>query len=313
MIHKAKPCAALPLASTRAAFDEWVLHYRPHVASLRTDMSHSAEGRSPSEKSGQDRQAIPLLQANAAVESNRLSVRARPADRKPVMHQRWDDLLFLHWSYNPSAIQRTLPRGLTVDTFEGKAYIGIVPFYMRNVRPRHCPRVPGLSDFLELNVRTYVFDDQGVPGVWFYSLDANQWLAVRAGRYFFSLPYFDSKMRADKNSANGAIRYLSHRRGTQDDLSSCFHYRPHGNTRLAHPGTLEFFLIERYVLFAKLAGRAGPWSGRVHHQPYPLRDVEVAECDDAVLELDGLRRTGKGPDHAVFSPGVTVEVFALQE
>ena len=86
--------------------------------------------------------------------SDRLAVRTRPAGRKPAMYQRWDDLLFLHWSYAPMAIQGTLPRGLTVDTFEGKAYIGIVPFFMRDVRPSFCPRLPGFSDFLELNVRT---------------------------------------------------------------------------------------------------------------------------------------------------------------
>jgi uncharacterized protein YqjF (DUF2071 family) len=229
------------------------------------------------------------------------------------MYQRWDNLLFLHWSYDPSVVQSTLPRGLTVDTFEGKAYIGIVPFFMRDVRPSFCPRLPGISDFLELNVRTYVYDEQGVPGVWFYSLDANQWLAVRAARRFYSLPYFDSKMKANENPKTAEIRYLSHRRGTEDHLSSCFQYRAQGATRLAKPGTLEFFLIERYVLFAQSAGHTLPRNGRVHHQPYPLVDVEVTEWDDATFELDGLKRPRRGADHAVMSPGVAVEVFALQK
>jgi len=246
-------------------------------------------------------------------EADRLAVRTRPTGRKPVMHQRWDDLLFLHWSYDPLAIQSRLPSGLTVDTFEGKAYIGIVPFFMRDVRPSFFPRLPGISDFLELNVRTYVFDEDGTPGVWFYSLDANQWLAVRAARRFFLLPYFDCKMRAEKTSTTSEIRYLSHRRGTNEDLSSCFQYRPQSATRMAKPGSLEFFLIERYLLFTGLANHARPWSGRVHHQPYPLSDVEVTEWDDAAFELDGLMRPGREPDHAVMSPGVTVEVFGLQK
>jgi uncharacterized protein len=229
------------------------------------------------------------------------------------MYQRWDDLLFMHWSYDPLAIQSTLPSGLTVDTFEGNAYIGIVPFFMRDVRPRFCPRLPVISDFLELNVRTYVYDEHGVPGVWFYSLDANQRLAVRAARQFFCLPYFDSKMKADKDPTNAEIRYLSHRCGTEDDLSSCFQYRPYGAARLASPGTLEFFLVERYVLFAVSASHAKPWIGRVHHPPYPLLDVEVTEWDDAAFELNGLRRPGGNVDHAVMSPGVTVEVFGLQK
>lgn len=245
-------------------------------------------------------------------ESDRLAVRTRPAGRKPAMYQRWDDLLFLHWSYAPMAIQSTLPRGLTVDTFEGKAYIGIVPFFMRDVRPSFCPRLPGFSDFLELNVRTYVYNEQSVPGVWFYSLDANQPLAVRAARRFFRLPYFHSRMKADKNATTAEIRYLSHRRGAQDNLSSCFQYHPNGDIRLAIPGTLEFFLIERYVLFARSAGQARLWSGRVHHQPYPLVNARVTEWDDAAFELDGFKRTGRDADHVVMSPGVAVEVFALQ-
>jgi uncharacterized protein len=246
-------------------------------------------------------------------ETERLAVRTRPAGRRPVMYQRWENLLFLHWSCEPAAVQRTLPRGLTVDTFEGKAYIGIVPFFMRDVRPSFCPRLPGISDFLELNVRTYACDELGVPGVWFYSLDANQWLAVRAARRFFSLPYFDCKMKAEQNPASAEIRYLSHRRGADDRLSSCFHYRPQGNAHVAQPGTLEFFLIERYVLFAPSAGQARPWSGSVHHQPYPLLNVEVTEWDDAPFELNGLTRPGRQADHSVMSPGVAVEVFALQK
>lgn len=246
-------------------------------------------------------------------EGDRLAVRARPVDRQPVMYQQWEHLLFLHWSYDPPTIQRTLPQGLSVDTFEGKAYLGIVPFFMRAVRPRLLPRLPGISDFLELNVRTYVYDERGLPGVWFYSLDANQWLAVRAARRFFCLPYFDSKMLAEKSQATGEIRYLSHRRGAEDRLSSCFQYRPRGETRFASPGTLEFFLIERYVLFAQSTRQARPWRGRVHHRPYPLVEAEVAEWDDAVFELDGLKRPSRAADHVLMSPGVEVEVFALEK
>ncbi|MEI6536644.1 MAG: DUF2071 domain-containing protein, partial [Verrucomicrobiaceae bacterium] len=87
----------------------------------------------------------------------------------PVMFQQWRDLLFLHWEYSAAAIQATLPEGLFVDTFDGKAYLGVVPFFMRKIRPRFLPAVPGISDFMELNLRTYVHDRAGVPGVWFYS------------------------------------------------------------------------------------------------------------------------------------------------
>src|SRR5437660_634498 len=101
----------------------------------------------------------------------RQQMRARPKDQWTIMYQSWRDLLFLHWQYDAAAIQRTLPPGLQVDTFAGKAYLGIIPFFMQNVHPILVPPLAWLSDFLELNVRTYVFDENGVPGIWFYSLD----------------------------------------------------------------------------------------------------------------------------------------------
>jgi uncharacterized protein len=110
------------------------------------------------------------------------------------MYQQWRDLLFLHWEYSTATIQATLPDGLYVDTFDGKAYLGVVPFFMRNIRPRYLPTVPGISNFMELNLRTYVHDREGVPGVWFYSLDANQHLAVKIARRFFHLPYVFAHM-----------------------------------------------------------------------------------------------------------------------
>lgn len=100
------------------------------------------------------------------------------------MYQRWRDLLFLHWEYPVEQIQQTLPPGLRVDTYHGQAYLGIVPFFMCDIRPRFLPAVRGISHFLELNLRTYVYDEAGVPGVWFYSLDANQRLAVKVARRF---------------------------------------------------------------------------------------------------------------------------------
>ena len=92
-------------------------------------------------------------------------LRERPKKKSPVMFQTWDDLLFLHWDVDPDQLQRTLPDGLKVDTFEGKAYLGIIPFYMKNIRPRWFPCVPYISNFLECNVRTYVYDEKGNPGV----------------------------------------------------------------------------------------------------------------------------------------------------
>lgn len=243
---------------------------------------------------------------------DRLAAREGPINGRPVMFQSWRELLFLHWTVDAREIQRTLPQGLAVDTFEGNAYLGIVPFFMHDVRPRCCPRVPRVSDFLELNVRTYVYDALGKPGVWFYSLDASQPLAVAAARRFFHLPYFRSRMKAETNEQTGEISYLSHRLGIEKSLSSCFRYRPRGKPHHAGYGTLEFFLIERYVLFALSQKPVQLWAGKVHHRPYPLQDVEVTEWDDCLFSVVGLKRPNRQPDHVVMSPGVDVEVFGLE-
>ena len=114
--------------------------------------------------------------------------RQQPGRSLPVMFQRWLHLLFLHWPIPPDLVQMTLPEGLLVDTFEGHAWLGIVPFFMRGVRPAGFISIPGISNFLELNLRTYVRDVFGRPGIWFYSLDANQILAVCSGQSRFRAP-----------------------------------------------------------------------------------------------------------------------------
>ena len=238
----------------------------------------------------------------------RLEMREKP-QAPMVMYHTWRDLLFLHWSYEPAEIQRTLPEGLSVDTFEGRAYVGIVPFYMREVRPRFVPALPPISNFLELNVRTYAYDREGTPGVWFYSLDANQRLAVKTARLFFGLPYFHAWMAAEKDRQTGEVRYYCRRREAGSLPGSYFQYRGTGPARQAEPGSLEFFLIERYVLFSKYAGKIV--KGQVHHLPYPVQDAEAATWDDHLFTLDGLTRPGRPPDAVHYSAGVRVQVYPL--
>src|SRR5688500_2141558 len=116
-----------------------------------------------------------------------------PPSRPWAFRMTWYDLLFAHWPLPPSAIEGLIPPRLALDTFDGVAWLAIVPFGMRNVRPRCVPPIPGVSSLLELNVRTYVTLG-GKPGVWFFSLDANSRLAVRGARLYFHLPYFDAVM-----------------------------------------------------------------------------------------------------------------------
>ena len=238
---------------------------------------------------------------------SRLAARVRPVGN-PVMYQEWRDLLFLHWEYSVAAIQATLPDGLFVDTFGGKAYLGIVPFFMRNIRPRWLPAVPGVSNFLELNLRTYVYDRAGVPGVWFYSLDANQSLAVAIARRFFHLPYHHAKMKSTRTSA-GAIRYESVRSG--DSGRRCFfEYAPGNAWSEPPPESLEFFLVERYRLYSSAPD--GLRRGAVFHEPYPVCRAEVTAWDENLLPLNGFSPTGRPPDHVLMSRGVDVTVFPLE-
>ncbi len=226
--------------------------------------------------------------------------------RAPVMFQSWRSLLFLHWRWDPAEIQATLPQGLTVHTFEGDAYLGVVPFLMRNVRPRFCPTVPGLSNFLELNLRTYVYDAQGQPGVWFYSLDANQWLAVKIARTLFRLPYFHATMTAQTRTS-GDLDFLSKRAG--DSESGRFVYRGEGEAFSAEPGTLEYFLVERYLLFTTRARDGAIFTGRVHHQPYPLQLANPSELSLRLFPLSNFPQPGRPADHQIFSPGVDVDIY----
>ncbi len=226
------------------------------------------------------------------------------------MFQQWRDLLFLHWELPAAAIQATLPDGLFVDTFGGKAYLGVVPFFMQGIRPRFLPAVPGISNFMELNLRTYVHDRAGVPGVWFYSLDANQWFAVKFARRFFHLPYEHAKMRSSR-TAEGRLRYQSLRTGARANGVTCvFEYAGGAELPQPAPGSLEFFLVERYRLYSSAPD--GLRRGAVFHEPYPLRHADVAAWDEHLLTLDGFPPTGRPPDHTVMSRGVDVTIFPLE-
>jgi uncharacterized protein YqjF (DUF2071 family) len=225
------------------------------------------------------------------------------------MYQSWTHLLFLHWAWDPAEIQKTLPPGLTVDLHEGKAWLGIVPFFMRNIRPRFLPTVPWLSNFLELNVRTYVHDENGRPGVWFYSLDCNQPLAVWTARTFFHLPYQHARMAAPITTPS-SVAYSKHRRGAPSASNFHYHLETDGNPpTFAEPGTLEFFLLERYYLFASTP--RGIRSGQVHHTPYPMVPVRVDAWDTRVLALNGFEEPNRPPDHISGSTGVDVLIFPL--
>ncbi|MBL8069369.1 MAG: DUF2071 domain-containing protein [Armatimonadetes bacterium] len=232
--------------------------------------------------------------------------RLRPTGRA-LMRQSWCDLAFLHRKVDPQDIQALLPNGLSVDTFDGSAYIGLVAFSMRDVRLEGFPPLPAHRAFLETNIRTYVRDEGGRPGVWFFSLDCDDRLSVRVARRWFGLNYLDAYLTL--GGAEGQLIYSGGRQGAPgaDYWIRC---RLSGTPSPAPLNSLEFWLVERYTLFALRRGRL--ISGQVCHDPYRIQPLAVEESREGlILATTGLV-TGPDWDHAVFSPGVDVEVFGAR-
>ena len=236
-----------------------------------------------------------------------LSPSQRPADR-PAGFQRWRSLLFLHWEVPLATLRPLVPAGLELDTFEGRAWVGVVPFTMSDVAPRWAPSVPGVSNFHELNVRTYVHAN-GRPGVWFFSLDAAGSIAVLAARAGWGLPYYRASMSLEQEG--DGVKYRSRRLwpGPKPAELAC-DYTIGEDLGVAAPDTFEHFLAERYLLFAARGGRMRV--GQVHHRPYPLRRADVTSVAQTMTRAAGLGDP-EGAPHALYSPGVDVDVYALRD
>jgi uncharacterized protein YqjF (DUF2071 family) len=221
--------------------------------------------------------------------------------------QRWRDLLFLHWEVAPASLHALLPAELELDLFEGKAYVGLVPFAMQAVRPSWLPARLALS-FLETNVRVYVHH-KGRPGVYFFSLEAASWLAVKAARAGWSLPYYHATMQLERISEE-SIRYASARRSAQAPGLE-LEYQLGEFLSPPKPGSLEFFLLERYLLFSKHRGRLQ--CGQVHHAPYPAQHAALLALEETLVAAAGIERPEGPPPLVHYASGVDVEVFALRD
>jgi uncharacterized protein YqjF (DUF2071 family) len=202
-----------------------------------------------------------------------------------VMHQSWRELLFAHWPIAVQTLRPLLPPALTLDTFEQEAWVGIVPFQMYDVCPRGVPALPWFSESPELNVRTYV-TVQGVPGVYFFSLDAANPLFVSAARTLFSLPYFNARMRVEKQGDE--MHYRSQRAHTGAPTATYeARYRPIGPVTYATPGSLPFWLTERYCLYT-VDKRGQVFRVDIHHGPWPLQAAELETIDDTMARSHGI-------------------------
>lgn len=223
------------------------------------------------------------------------------------MYQSWGKLLFMHWRIEEQLLRPLIPPSLEIDTFGGSAWIAVVPFTMWEIRASFLPPIPGTSAFHELNVRTYVHH-HGVPSVLFLSLDAASRLAVWGARTFYHLPYFNAKMSLQQT--NRTISYSSIRlddRGAPAKLETTWDI----GERLPEtvPGSLEFFLTERYCLDTVHKGKL--YRARIHHSPWPLRRAKLTSLESSMIESHALP-TPEGDPLLHYAEEIEVAIWPLR-
>ena len=223
--------------------------------------------------------------------------------RRPVMLQRWEMLTFLHWSYEPREVQHLLPGGLTVEPFDGRAYVGLVPFRMEVALPG-VPTPPWAGRFAETNVRTYVTDRSGRRGIWFFSLDAARLGAVVTARTTYRLPYFWSRMSLTRDGQ--LVSYASARRWPGPRRTES-HLAIRVGPAFDDDELTErdHFLTARWTLFSAASGHLR--YADAEHARWPLHRAEVREVRDGLLPAAGLPMPA-GEPIAHFSEGVDVRI-----
>lgn len=221
-----------------------------------------------------------------------------------MLRQRWEELAYFHWPYDPADVQRHLPDGVTVDTFDGQAWVGLIPFEMRRVQLGPMPPVPYLGDFIEINVRTYVIDPVGRRAIWFFSLDVPRSMIVGVARSVFALPYCFA--HATHTVAGDHHQYTLQRRWPHAE-------RPVADMRFTvgeripddEVDDLDHFLTARWALVTTRLGRL--LYGPVNHPRWPLHHVHSVEIDQNVIEAAGLP-SPVGDPIGRYSPGVPVDI-----
>ena len=238
-------------------------------------------------------------------ELDRLAPRQRPAGR-PLMHQNWGKLLFMHWRIEPERLRALIPAGLEIETFDNSAWIAIVPFTMWNTRPSFLPPVRGLSAMHELNVRTYVHYN-GVPGVWFFSLDCTSSVAVMAARKFYHLPYYNADI--DLQQADHSIQYsLTRTDGPPANFQASWRIGNRHNEFATD--SLEFFLTERYCLYSEHNGNL--YRAHIHHEPWPLAQAELDSFSPTMFEPIGIQTPAHQP-LLHYAEEIKVEIWRLRK
>lgn len=223
---------------------------------------------------------------------------------RTVLSQQWQELAYFHWPYEPGDVQALLPQGVTVDTFDGAAWVGLIPFEMRNVRVGPTPPLPWLSSFIEVNVRTYVTDRNGRRAVWFFSLDVPRTAIVAVARSVFALPYCwahaDHEVHGVQHRYRIERRWPTNRAGMAD-----MDFTVGDRLDIDEVTPLDHFLTARWALLTQRRGRLK--YGRVDHSRWPLHRVDNVAIHQNIIEAAGLVAPS-GEPHARYSPGVDVRV-----
>jgi uncharacterized protein YqjF (DUF2071 family) len=244
-----------------------------------------------------------MLQLDAALRQARsletLGHRPWPVPARGwTMGQTWEDLLFAHWRVPVEQLRPHVPPGLEVEEFDGSGWVGITPFRLTGLRGRGLLPIPYVSEFLELNVRTYVTAEEK-PGIWFFSLDASSRLAVEAARRTYRLPYFHARMSASRSG-----EWIAYECARIDEAGRVFsgRYRPQGAVFQAEPGTLEWFLTERYCLYTTDRGALA--RAEIHHELWPLQtaeaEIELASISPIELQGDPLLHVSRRQDVVIW-------------
>ena len=224
--------------------------------------------------------------------------------RTPVMLQRWDSLTFLHWPFTPRTIERLLPPQIAIDTFEGKAWVGLTPFLLSNLRPPLLPPLPFISKFPETNVRTYVRGPAGGRGVWFFTLEAHRLLAVLGARVSYRLPYRWAMMSVRQK--NSRVEYRSTRHHLFGQGQSRVIIEPGAKM---NPGEFDHFLTARFRLYTSASNRIA--YAQIEHEPWPLRKACLLELHQDLFRNSGVPQPS-GEPILHFSEKLTVKIGRLR-
>ena len=243
--------------------------------------------------------------APAGMQIEPISIDPPAWERRSVLQQKWMELASFHWRYDPAVVQDLLPARLQVDTYDGSAWVGLIPFEMRDVQLGGTPPVPWLGTFLEINVRTYVVDEHGRRAVWFFSLDVPRTAIVGVARTVFALPYCWAATAHERSGDRHVYRMRRRWPRAHANRSAEMTFSVGSKVLPSDVTELDHFLSARWALVTRRGDSL--LHGRVNHPRWPIHRVHDVEINENVIQAAGLPRP-EGAPHAFFSPGVDVEV-----